>query len=92
MRLSRILETEDIKRSIIIRDRNNNEIRVRGVDEALTLPAELLGRRVVCYECSDNEAFPIRITVAESMEGIRKYKTAPHNPKKEWRKDYGKNR
>lgn len=84
MKLSRILETEDIKRNIIIRDRNHNEIQVRGIDEALILPAELMDRRVVCYECSDHEAYPIRITVAGSMEGVRKYRA--DNQKGGWKK------
>lgn len=70
VKLSRILETEDVKRDIIIRDQKHNEIQVRGIDEALTLPVELMDRRVVRYEYSDHEAHPIRITVAGSMEGI----------------------
>lgn len=82
VKLSRILETEDMKKSIVIRDRSHNEIWVRGVDEALTLPAELMDQRVVSYECPDSEAYPIQITVAGSMEGIRKYRA--DNTKREW--------
>lgn len=78
MKLSRILESEDIKRNIIICDRSHNEIQVNGIDEALTLPAELMDRRVVRYECSDNETYPIRITMAESMAGIHKYRPEYH--------------
>lgn len=88
MKLSKILETEDIKRKIIIRDRNHNEIQVRGINEALTLPAELMDRRVVCYECSDHEAYPIRITIAGSMDGVRKYRTDIQ--KRGWKNNDGK--
>lgn len=73
MRLSRILETEDIKRNMVIQDQYHNEIRANSINEALTLPAELMDRRVVCYECSDNEMHPIRITLMGTIEEIRKY-------------------